>query len=41
MGCDPQYVAQLVAQTFSEMVFMHGDVHCDPHAANMMVRKHK
>lgn len=21
-----------------EMIFIHGDVHCDPHAANMLVR---
>ena len=23
---------------FTEMVFVFGDVHCDPHAANMMVK---
>jgi hypothetical protein len=25
-------------QVFTEMVFVFGDVHCDPHAANMMVK---
>lgn len=28
-----------VAETFNEMIFAHGYVHCDPHAANMLVRK--
>mmetsp|Transcript_33405 Transcript_33405/g.79191 ORF Transcript_33405/g.79191 Transcript_33405/m.79191 type:complete len:530 (-) Transcript_33405:81-1670(-) len=32
-------VARLVAKTFAEMIFIHGDVHCDPHAANMLVRR--
>jgi len=27
-----------VSQTFAEMMFKHGFVHCDPHAANMLVR---
>ncbi|XP_020274173.1 putative ABC1 protein At2g40090 isoform X2 [Asparagus officinalis] len=27
-----------VSQAFAEMIFRHGFVHCDPHAANMMVR---
>lgn len=27
-----------VTQAFAEMIFKHGFVHCDPHAANMMVR---
>lgn len=38
-GIQPQQVAQLVAQVFNEMIFVFGDVHCDPHAANMLVRK--
>ena len=38
LGVAPRSLAQLVAETFSEMIFIHGDVHCDPHAANM-VRK--
>jgi hypothetical protein len=29
-------LARLVAETFNEMIFIHGDVHCDPHAANMV-----
>lgn len=27
-----------VSQTFAEMMFKHGFVHCDPHAANLLVR---
>lgn len=27
-----------VSHAFAEMIFKHGFVHCDPHAANMMVR---
>ncbi|GFR41354.1 hypothetical protein Agub_g2037, partial [Astrephomene gubernaculifera] len=38
-GLDPRQVSLLVAETFSDMIFTHGYVHCDPHAANMMVRK--
>ncbi|KAG0556019.1 hypothetical protein M758_11G018300 [Ceratodon purpureus] len=38
LGLQPADVARLVSQTFSEMIFRHGFVHCDPHAANMMVR---
>ena len=26
-------------QVFTEMVFVFGDVHCDPHAANMLVQR--
>lgn len=32
MGIAPHAVAQLVSQAFNEMIFTHGDVHCDPHA---------
>eukprot|EP00297_Palpitomonas_bilix_P004482 CAMPEP_0113878716 /NCGR_PEP_ID=MMETSP0780_2-20120614/6841_1 /TAXON_ID=652834 /ORGANISM="Palpitomonas bilix" /LENGTH=687 /DNA_ID=CAMNT_0000865225 /DNA_START=53 /DNA_END=2113 /DNA_ORIENTATION=- /assembly_acc=CAM_ASM_000599 len=39
MGLDPQEVSALVAKVFSEMIFIHGFVHCDPHAANMLVRR--
>ena len=41
VGLRPQAIAQLVSQTFNEMIFMHGYVHCDPHAANLFVRVHK
>lgn len=29
-----------LSQTFAEMMFKHGFVHCDPHAANLLVRPH-
>mmetsp|Transcript_20714 Transcript_20714/g.53084 ORF Transcript_20714/g.53084 Transcript_20714/m.53084 type:complete len:534 (+) Transcript_20714:223-1824(+) len=39
MGLKLSEVAQMVSQTFAEMIFIHGDVHCDPHAANVLVRR--
>ncbi|KAK9153512.1 hypothetical protein Sjap_000992 [Stephania japonica] len=38
LGIQPSEVAKLVSQAFSEMIFKHGFVHCDPHAANLLVR---
>ncbi|XP_019196037.1 PREDICTED: putative ABC1 protein At2g40090 isoform X1 [Ipomoea nil] len=38
LGVRPSDVAKLVSQAFAEMMFKHGFVHCDPHAANMLVR---
>ncbi|CAK9135788.1 unnamed protein product [Ilex paraguariensis] len=38
LGIQPSDVAKLVSQTFAEMMFKHGFVHCDPHAANLLVR---
>nr|GMD52957.1 putative ABC1 protein At2g40090 [Ipomoea batatas] len=38
LGIRPSDVAKLVSQAFAEMMFKHGFVHCDPHAANMLVR---
>lgn len=32
-------LARLVAETFNEMIFFFGKVHCDPHAANLVVRR--
>lgn len=32
-------VSALIAETFADMIFRSGDVHCDPHAANMLVRR--
>lgn len=29
----------MIAETFADMIFRSGDVHCDPHAANMLVRR--
>lgn len=39
VGASPRRVAALVAAVFDEMIFHFGDVHCDPHAANMLVRR--
>ncbi|RCV41354.1 hypothetical protein SETIT_9G129000v2 [Setaria italica] len=38
IGIHPSDVSNLVSKAFAEMIFKHGFVHCDPHAANMMVR---
>ncbi|KAK9189516.1 hypothetical protein WN943_018114 [Citrus x changshan-huyou] len=38
LGIDPHEVSRLVSQAFAEMMFKHGFVHCDPHAANLLVR---
>ncbi|PIA59399.1 hypothetical protein AQUCO_00400344v1 [Aquilegia coerulea] len=38
LGIQPKEVAKLVSEAFAEMTFKHGFIHCDPHAANMMVR---
>lgn len=38
LGIHPVDVSNLVSKAFAEMIFKHGFVHCDPHAANMMVR---
>ncbi|KAH7278749.1 hypothetical protein KP509_38G054700 [Ceratopteris richardii] len=38
LGLNPHHVSKLVNQAFAHMIFRHGFVHCDPHAANMMVR---
>lgn len=38
LGVRPNAVSKLMNQAFAEMIFRHGFVHCDPHAANMMFR---
>ncbi|GMP23386.1 hypothetical protein CsSME_00001011 [Camellia sinensis var. sinensis] len=38
LGIQPPDVTKLVSQVFAEMMFKHGFVHCDPHAANLLVR---
>jgi aarF domain-containing kinase len=38
-GFDPKRVGAALASVFSEMVFVHGHVHGDPHAGNVYVRE--
>lgn len=38
LGLDPTHVARELCEVFSEMIFLHGFVHCDPHAGNIFVR---
>ena len=39
LGISPQSVARLISMVFADMIFKHGDVHADPHAANMLLRQ--
>ena len=39
LKCHPKSLAQVIAKCFSEMIFRFGNVHADPHVANMLVRK--
>lgn len=37
-GINAHEVSKAVVDTFAQMIFMNGFVHCDPHAGNLMVR---
>ncbi|CAE8704620.1 unnamed protein product [Polarella glacialis] len=37
-GLDVEECAQLICDTFAEMIFVHGRVHADPHAGNIYLR---
>jgi aarF domain-containing kinase len=39
MGCNSRGLARIIAKCFSEMIYRHGNVHADPHVANMLVRR--
>ena len=39
IGAAPRTVATLIARAFSEMIFIHGFVHADPHPGNLLVRR--
>jgi predicted unusual protein kinase regulating ubiquinone biosynthesis (AarF/ABC1/UbiB family) len=39
LRADRREVSLLVARTFNEMIFTFGDLHADPHAANLLVRR--
>ncbi|KAI5083093.1 hypothetical protein GOP47_0002836 [Adiantum capillus-veneris] len=38
LGIKPNTISKIMNEAFADMIFRHGFVHCDPHAANMMVR---
>ncbi|CAM9871206.1 unnamed protein product [Ascophyllum nodosum] len=40
LGVSLPWVAALISEAFCEQVFRHGTVHCDPHGANVLVRRH-
>lgn len=35
---NPRQVSTLITKIFSEMIFIHGFVHCDPHPGNLLIR---
>ncbi|KAI9094334.1 ABC1 family-domain-containing protein [Phlyctochytrium arcticum] len=37
-GINPQEVSAELSTVYSEMIFLHGFVHCDPHPGNVFVR---
>lgn len=37
-GIDPYKVSGRLMHLFSEMIFLHGFVHCDPHPGNILIR---
>jgi len=37
-GIDYNIVSRMLGKLFSEMIFVHGFVHCDPHPGNILVR---
>jgi predicted unusual protein kinase regulating ubiquinone biosynthesis (AarF/ABC1/UbiB family) len=39
LGVSPAALSRLISRTFNRMVFVFGDVHADPHAANLLVRR--
>lgn len=38
LKCHPTSLARVIAMCFSEMIYKFGNVHADPHIANMLVR---
>ena len=38
-GIDTRATAVLISRAFCAQTFSHGFVHCDPHAANVLVRR--
>ena len=40
MGLKESDVARTISRTFCEQIYRHGFVHCDPHEANLLVRRH-
>lgn len=40
-GISTREVATKLGNLFSEMIFIHGYLHCDPHPGNVLVRTDK
>lgn len=39
-GLSKADIAKSISRIFSDQIFRHGFVHCDPHEANLLVRPH-
>ncbi|KNE54298.1 atypical/ABC1 protein kinase [Allomyces macrogynus ATCC 38327] len=39
MRMDVEYLQQSLIDVFADMIFVHGETHCDPHPGNMLVRQ--
>lgn len=40
IGVSLPMTARLISKVFCEQTFVHGYLHCDPHGANLLVRRH-
>lgn len=38
-GLNPRRISEMITRLYSQMIFLHGFVHCDPHPGNIFVRK--
>lgn len=39
-GLKKKDVARLISSVFNAQIFQHGNIHCDPHPANVLLREH-
>ncbi|XP_029585113.1 aarF domain-containing protein kinase 1 [Salmo trutta] len=39
LTCTSSHISQNLGKMYSEMIFVHGFVHCDPHPGNVLVRR--
>ncbi|KAG0269511.1 hypothetical protein DFQ27_003198 [Actinomortierella ambigua] len=39
LNIDPGWVRKTLLEVFAEMIFIHGVLHCDPHAGNILIKR--
>ncbi|KAF9163265.1 hypothetical protein DFQ26_002754 [Actinomortierella ambigua] len=39
LNIDPSWVRKTLLEVFAEMIFIHGVLHCDPHAGNILIKR--